>query len=473
MTVLRRTFAGRIVAWLGAGILAGAFVATFSALDAGAQTPADRVLRADCTACHARAHDLVLGKGEAASQRCTSCHDKAHEEFRKIEAFYAGTSGGIKPDPMFTARVDCADCHVDTTLALKGTARTAALDRVCTNCHGTRFAGMLSRWSAGMEWRTRVVTQYLATARGDAQVTASAGARARLADAREILASLAAEGALHNVRGADALLRDALGSAAAAYRSAGVPAPDRPSLGPNPANVSCVSCHYGIEAARGSAFGKSFDHASHVIRADVACTKCHTDADFLVPDKSDVDLRKRQLDPRHGKTTLNAASCNNCHHSPTSNVSCVTCHRSDALAKVIRVTMPLRLTPKNAPRSRIVDFQHSDHLRTECASCHTSRENLRNVAQCSSCHENHHRETTAKCATCHATDARAQHKQQDHFACTSCHAASTVAMLTPNRAFCVNCHVKQVAHKPDRECSTCHMQSTPAEVRKRIVGGAR
>jgi hypothetical protein len=394
-----------------------------------------------------------------------------HPEFKRIAALYGGESGThVKPDPMFKARVDCADCHTDATLALKGSTQVAALDVVCTNCHGRRFSGMLTRWNAGVRWRLDAVRAYVEEACADPRLDNVKAARGRLNAAKERLTIVDAGGALHNIRGTDALLRDAIDMAMEAYTAARVEAPRAPTLGPDAAGVACMRCHYGIETAKETAFNKPFDHGPHVLRGNVACTKCHTDESFLRDAKPGTDPMKREVDPRHGKTTLTRASCNECHHSPTTTAGCASCHRTDALTRAIRVTMPLKLTPKGAPASRVVAFEHRDHAKSDCATCHTSKTSVRTVSSCTSCHNDHHTQAR-QCASCHGESTRAAHKAQDHFLCASCHTKQTVTALMPDRVFCVSCHAKQADHKPDRECSTCHMQSSPADLRKRISGG--
>lgn len=421
------------------------------------------MLRGECTECHPRTHDAVLGHGPAASASCAQCHARVHEN---IHQFYAAIPrrAGVPPDPMFEARVQCAECHADSTFAGVGAARVAALDRACTSCHGPKFAGMLPRWSAGMEWRTRSVSMYVARAVADRRLATTARARARVRFAREALQSVNSAGAVHNVRGADALFRAAIDSAVAAYADAGMAAPARPSLGPDPARITCVGCHYGIESSRGSIFGQAFDHGAHVLRGQVGCRQCHSAADYLLPGTHD-------LDKRHGRTMLTPASCSGCHHDPASGAACATCHTGDPrLGRAITVTLPLRLRPANAPRSRQVAFEHPAHVNLDCANCHTSRGAVTQVTACATCHERHHTEVS-RCTACHGTEVHAAHAAADHLACTRCHTRETVALLTPDRSFCVSCHVDRADHKRGRECSTCHMQSTPPELRKRILGG--
>lgn len=453
----------KLVIMLAIATLVLLLTASRTVAQTAAQTAPSTLTRADCMGCHPRVHDLVLGHTKAASAKCADCHAGAHENYDKIESLYAGTMrGALHPDVMFKARVACAECHVDTTLAPRGVARVAALDHMCTTCHGARFAGMLTRWSAGMQWRIESVVKYSNRVARDPR--SSDAARSRAQTARAIASLIASAGPSHNLQASDALLRSALASVAAAYSVA------PPSLGPDPQGTSCVRCHYGVEASRDTAFRETFDHASHIVRANVACSQCHTSADFFASGKDPSDSSKRRLDPRHGKSTLTAASCMNCHHSTSAALSCAACHNAEPTARGISVTLPLRLLSKNAPSSRAVTFEHRDHQNAECESCHTSRETPRAVVACTSCHDKHHAETTAKCASCHGTEMLAEHTIEDHFACASCHARQTAAALLPNRAFCVSCHAKEADHKPDRECSPCHMQATPAALRTRIAG---
>jgi hypothetical protein len=200
-------------------------------------------------------------------------------------------------------------------------------------------------------------------------------------------------------------------------------------------------------------------------RANVACTACHTSADYFVAGTHDPD-------PRHGRTTLSAASCNDCHHT-RSTLSCATCHDATALAtRTDSVTLPLHLRPRGAPASRRVAFSHAPHAGEACASCHTSRASVAAVGACASCHESHHRWAT-DCTACHGTDVRTHHRAANHLACAQCHALPTLQLLTGNRAFCLSCHVDRREHHPDRECAPCHLQLSPADVRSRILGGRR
>ncbi|MFN8670145.1 MAG: cytochrome c3 family protein [Gemmatimonadaceae bacterium] len=429
----------------------------------------EATLRSECATCHEGAHKAPLGRAPEVSPTCLSCHDTSHDG---VQAFYAGSVKGmpVSPDTMFVTRVSCAGCHNDTTFAAPhGPQRLAAMDRMCTSCHGKRFAGMLARWRTGMEWRSHAVAAYVSQAAGDARLSGDAS-RARVRGARQAVELLQSAGAVHNVRGADQLFRAALDSTASAYARAGLAAPARPALGPSLATNGCLNCHYGVETAKKTVFDESFDHASHLVRSAVACKECHSDYNYFAGGGTSSPTVDRDVDARHGKTKLTKASCESCHHAPTTKVECTACHATDVrLKRAITVTMALKLQPEKAPASRAVAFQHTQHEKTACAECHKTPGAMKEVPSCASCHADHHKEKASGCAQCHGSTMLADHKMDTHFKCASCHARETVARLLPDRAFCLSCHVKQATHEPGRECAPCHLHQSPTEVRRRIL----
>jgi hypothetical protein len=93
---------------------------------------------------------------------------------------------------------------------------------------------------------------------------------------------------------------------------------------------------------------------------------------------------------------------------------------------------------------------------------------------CTGCHENHHT-ADRDCATCHRTaQIVTAHKPpvDAHRACNRCHAAATVAALTPSRSFCLACHDPEVNHYAPKECTVCHLQATPEGYRARLTGAS-
>ena len=181
-------------------------------------------------------------------------------------AFYAGTTANLRlsPDPMFTARVRCAECHTPAVDSAPASRRIAAMDRVCTTCHGTRFAGMLTRWNSGLEWRSRVVADYVQGAAGDSRLAGSSVARGEIRAAQRTLGAIAAGTACTT---STAPMACCVPPSIAPPRPTPLraTAPPRPALGPSVANVSRLTCHYGIEGRRDSVFGQSFAHGLHVV----------------------------------------------------------------------------------------------------------------------------------------------------------------------------------------------------------------
>ena len=200
----------------------------------------------------------------------------------------------------------------------------------------------------------------------------------------------------------------------------------------------------------------SFAHARH---ERLPCLTCH--------------------DPRSNKklTFEPGRGCQICHHQAPERNDCATCHSTDELrarAGIGRtVTVTVRDTP---PLPRSVPFEHAAHTSARCLDCHTTPVTLAPApaaAACTACHDQHARVTN--CAACHSAAAPfAAHKPpaDAHRACAACHQTQVVTALTPSRPLCLTCHAPQRDHKPDGECTTCHMQQTPAEFRPRLAEGA-
>lgn len=409
-------------------------------------------LRSECLACHPAVHDAPLGRGRGPLAACLVCHETDHEP---IQAFYAGAVQGmpVPPDTMFLVRVSCAECHTDSTFAAPpGAARLAALDGMCTSCHGERFAGMLARWARGVQWRSRAAAAYVSRAAADPRLE-DESARRRIRIARDAIDLVRTAGPLHNVRGADQLFRAAIDSTVAAYRESDVPAPARPSLGPDPARIACLGCHYGVEAARTTVFGETFDHASHVVRSEIGCTECHSDASYFAVGAGEGG-KSREIDPRHGRTSITARACAECHHTSAAGATaCTSCHQPAELRGARPVATAMRVTP-SVTRQRQLPFRHEQHGALRCESCHAPSVSRQATAACTSCHGEHHRPDIS-CVSCHA-DAKAVHTRQAHLGCAGCHDATKVASLQPTRAVCQSCHADMTDHNPGRDCAQCH-----------------
>lgn len=175
----------------------------------------------------------------------------------------------------------------------------------------------------------------------------------------------------------------------------------------------------------------------------------------------------------HGRLTFSPPrGCQACHHNDPAKLECTKCHEGGAPAApqslVVRVTVA-----GHAERERPVEFRHGAHEAVRCVGCHTEPVTLDPgppAATCLGCHDDHH--TAAReCRTCHGgADPRAAHASlgEMHVACDDCHTGATVALLTPDRAFCQTCHVEQREHHAEQECTVCHFLASPDEFRAHL-----
>ena len=234
----------------------------------------------NCADCHKPGHKRRNHPADMVpTPRCSGCHTDVHaEQQRLILGLLPGEP--IRPSPMFMGGVTCRSCHVAPGQPGPQTGRPLrANEAACTGCHGAQWAGILPRWRRGYERRAEWVGAYLdAAARAVGDSARAPLARAQLREARSLLAFLRAAGPLHNLPASDRMMRHALDLAARAYRTAGLPAPAVPELGPPVQPGSCMSCHYGIEevqADRDSATGRPLRHADHLFKAFLPCDACH------------------------------------------------------------------------------------------------------------------------------------------------------------------------------------------------------
>jgi len=221
------------------------------------------------------------------------------------------------------------------------------------------------------------------------------------------------------------------------------------------AEVRCDGCHEPVLAVPARASVDSFPHSRH--RA-LACLTCHATGTL------------------HGRLTFEPPrGCQICHHQPSQQTRCPVCHSDDQRAAPRSLTISIAVRD-SAPRDRPVLFAHTKHAALLCARCHTEPVTMAPSAAvrgCRDCHENHH--TAARnCSNCHKGDqlrvAHGRDISASHQACTSCHTATTVALLTPDRSFCLTCHERRTNHYPMGQCSTCHFLKSPDELRPLLTG---
>lgn len=208
-------------------------------------------------------------------------------------------------------------------------------------------------------------------------------------------------------------------------------------------------------AAQSPADADSFSHPRH--RA-LACITCHSPGQRT----SRITFER----PR---------GCQICHHQAPARSRCAQCHQPAELADPMRVSLSVAV-PEHQPRARDAGFAHPPHREVACTQCHTSAVTLAppdSIATCAACHAQHHT-ARAACATCHRTGViRSAHEPAEttHTGCDACHTLATVAALTPTRPLCLTCHAEQTEHYAERECSVCHFQRSPAELRAHLRRG--
>jgi hypothetical protein len=202
----------------------------------------------------------------------------------------------------------------------------------------------------------------------------------------------------------------------------------------------------------------SFPHARHT---RLACITCHASG------------------TQHGRLTFQPPrGCQICHHQGPRQSNCAACHAAAARAEPVPLTVAIAVRD-SAERSRPVSFAHSVHSDLGCIQCHTEPVSLAPppaVRACRDCHADHHA-AGRTCATCHTGEqlrsAHAKDVSASHRACDACHTASTVALLTPDRSFCLTCHKPQADHYVRGQCTTCHFLKPPAEFRPHLLGSQR
>ena len=213
----------------------------------------------------------------------------------------------------------------------------------------------------------------------------------------------------------------------------------------------------GSAGPPGTSPSDTFSHQRH---RRLACITCHN-----------TSSRRNDL------TFQPPRGCQICHHQAPARSECSNCHEADEVDAPRTLTMRVAI-PDHAPRPRPVIFEHSEHVRIACIQCHATPVSLEpepRAAACVACHDDHHA-TNASCAACHRTRqiTEAHSEPADaHSRCAECHTPSTVAQLVPRRAFCLTCHSSSVDHYAPKECSECHLLSSPEDYRAHLVRGER
>jgi hypothetical protein len=428
-----------------------------------------------------RCHDPLAHGGQslasALSLDCGSCHlpdDPAiaapvdSTVHRAQQILYAGLAvehDEMVPAGKFAARVSCSACHSHSTMrpTIDHRELVPAMDVECTQCHGGRFAGLLQNWITGMRRRTADVGSYVERAVEDPVVAQSAVADSVAGAAVSLWEMVEHGNGVHNIVAADALLRSALEGAEKVWRLTDREPPEPPLMGPDPAKIRCVHCHYGVENNEVGFHATPFDHEPHLMEAGLECTECHTGADLFLADK-------RTFDPEHGQTVIGIDDCAKCHHQDATAASCNTCHLAAPLEPPRTALVPFEVSGAE----REVEWSHSGHEALACERCHSTPGSLAppvEVRTCQACHLDHH--TAGRdCSHCHAgPEVGEAHDVEMHTGCAECHPAETIRAVTPDRNFCLVCHQDQTNHQIDsaQTCTECHFLEKPADFRRRLV----
>jgi hypothetical protein len=195
---------------------------------------------------------------------------------------------------------------------------------------------------------------------------------------------------------------------------------------------------------------ETFPHDAH---GQIACAVCHE-----APRGHDVHDTLECADCHRASATatvraLGPDQCAACHHGSEQTLGCAHCHGPPGPVGSAQV---LAFDVWNAPRTRVLDFDHGRHAALECASCHQAPPALE-PASCASCHSEHH-VPTVRCASCHTPPAAGAHDVQAHLTCSGsgCHSAPLVEAIADTRAVCLVCHQAQEDHEPGGSCIDCH-----------------
>ena len=172
-------------------------------------------------------------------------------------------------------------------------------------------------------------------------------------------------------------------------------------------------------------------------------------------------------------TASNRTWCADCHHVDVSYTQCQRCHDPTAIApEAVRAQVTFRLSVADDV-TRSLTFEHQRHLDLGCANCHAGGFGLGAVAECTTCHVDHH-EPGRACTACHSEPPTTAHPKEIHLDLAGCGAAGChvsegldYAALEDERMLCLSCHVAQTEHETADPCAECHLLEAPPDPMKR------
>ena len=243
----------------------------------------------------------------------------------------------------------------------------------------------------------------------------------------------------------------------------------------------CLACHKDVA---GDMQRKAGFHGHLPNAATLQCTGCHTehkgrDADIVKLVKEQFDHAQTEFPLRDAHKTVSCVSCHQAgkkyRDAPT---ACVACHKS--------------VEPHQGQLGNDCAACHSsstwlnarfDHGKTQfplankhaevaCVGCHAGNRYKNTSTRCASCHapdDVHRGSRGTDCAQCHTTiswsTAKFDHARETGFAlngahaktdCASCHTSGRMEDPVPKT--CSGCHQSQDAHagRMGAKCENCH-----------------
>jgi hypothetical protein len=146
----------------------------------------------------------------------------------------------------------------------------------------------------------------------------------------------------------------------------------------------------------------------------------------------------------HGRTTVTASTCNECHHRQIDPMNCAQCHDGGAPMATLELAAG--------------DFSHQVHRDADlaCGQCHAAPAMSASDLRCETCHAQHH-QPEATCVDCHRGGALDRHPGPVvHTSCSLCHGSKAEGIVRWTRQVCTACHADRIEHNPPADCVLCH-----------------
>jgi nitrate/TMAO reductase-like tetraheme cytochrome c subunit len=317
-----------------------------------------------CLQCHTEVEHGLPSREEHYQGDCGACHVGSHGAVADV---YRGTGGKDVPDDpgvMFLARVTCNGCHRPPFpgAPVPQSGETYKADPLaCIDCHGPGYEGMADRWQEEargsmkrVETALTELEEYLREEWEEGDVAAARKHYEAAAFNYGIVLLDRSEG-VHNLP----YVRSLLAKAAEEVR-AGVKAldpeeePARIPIGPRlKAKEGCtLLCHVGVEKTEVSeARDLPFNHARHLLRAKLDCSKCHAS------------------EP-HGTTLVRRNDCISCHHADEEPDRCGSCHVEIAKLREQDAGDSMQELDCLSCHENVADDPSVAGIRRACDECH-------------------------------------------------------------------------------------------------------